>query len=61
MLVMSRKEGEGFMIGDDVHVQIVKVRGRIIGVGISAPPHVKILRDELEPFDKTPPANAVNS
>lgn len=49
MLVISRKIGEGAMIGPDIRVVIVDIkRGRgAVRVGIIAPESVKILRDEL--------------
>jgi carbon storage regulator CsrA len=50
MLVLSRKEGEGFLIGegeDQVHVVILQA-GKSVRVGIDAPKSVHILRDELE-------------
>ena len=48
MLVLTRKEGEGIIIGTDgIEVTILEVRGTQIRVGISAPREVTILRKEL--------------
>jgi len=42
MLVLSRKVGESIVIGDDVVVTILEIRGDLIRVGIDAPKHVKV-------------------
>jgi carbon storage regulator len=50
MLVLTRKLGEGIVIGDDVTITIVEVRGNSIRVGIDAPRSKKIHR--LEVYDR---------
>jgi carbon storage regulator len=47
MLVLSRKESQRIVIGGDIVVTIVKVAGRAVRVGVEAPPHVSIKREEL--------------
>ena len=47
MLVLSRKRDEKIMIGDDISITIVDVRGKYVRIGIDAPPSVRIVRDEL--------------
>jgi len=47
MLVLSRKKDEKLMIGEDIEVTIVEVKGETVKIGISAPPEVKIYRGEL--------------
>ncbi len=47
MLVLSRKSGQRIVIGDDVVVTILKVRGNQVRIGIEAPASVSIRRDEL--------------
>ena len=47
MLVLSRRVGESVMIGDDVVLTIVEVRGDIVRVGIDAPRDVKVHREEV--------------
>ena len=47
MLVLSRKVGESIVIGDDVVVTILEIRGDLIRVGIDAPKHVKVHRSEV--------------
>ncbi len=47
MLVLSRKVGEKVVIDGNITLQIVKIQGNRITVGIEAPSDVKILRGEL--------------
>jgi carbon storage regulator len=48
MLVLSRKQNERIRVGDSVVVTIVRVSGDKVRIGIEAPAHVRVLRDELE-------------
>lgn len=47
MLVLTRKVGEGIIIGEDVRITVVEVRGNSIRLGIDAPRHKKIHRLEV--------------
>ncbi|CAB4941583.1 unannotated protein [freshwater metagenome] len=47
MLIVTRREGEKLMIGDDVVVSIVEVSGGTVKLGIDAPRSVPIYREEL--------------
>ena len=47
MLVLTRKSGESLIIGDDVVVTIVEVRGNQVKIGVEAPDSVKVYREEL--------------
>jgi carbon storage regulator len=47
MLVLSRKEYESIVIGDDIVIEVISIRGDIVRIGISAPIDVPILRHEL--------------
>lgn len=48
MLVLSRKEGEKLVIGDNIVLVVSKICGNRITLGIEAPAGVKILRGELK-------------
>lgn len=48
MLVLSRKANESIHIGNDITVTVVQVAGNRVRLAIDAPPHVRILRSELE-------------
>lgn len=47
MLVLSRQRDETIMIGDDVEITIVDIRGDKVRLGITAPPHVPVHRKEV--------------
>ncbi len=49
MLVLSRRERERIKLGDSIIVTVVRVAGDKVRLGIEAPPHILVLRDELEP------------
>jgi len=50
MLVLTRKIGEGIVIGEDVTVTIVEMKGGNVRIGIDAPRDKKIYRQEI--FDR---------
>jgi len=47
MLVLSRQPDEAIMIGDDIEITIVGVRGEKVRLGITAPTHVPVHRKEV--------------
>lgn len=59
MLVLTRRLNESILIGEDIEIQIVQVRGSggqaVVRVGITAPKHVTVLRKEV--YDEVVTAN----
>lgn len=47
MLVLSRKVNEQIIIGDDIIVTVVAIRGTHVRLGIEAPPNVSVHRREV--------------
>ena len=47
MLVLTRKAGEGIVIGDDISIKIIEMKGGSIRIGIDAPRSKKIYRQEI--------------
>lgn len=47
MLVLSRKKDESIIIGDDIRITVIEVRGDKVRLGIEAPPHVSVHREEV--------------
>ncbi|NMM32318.1 MAG: carbon storage regulator CsrA [Cellulomonas sp.] len=47
MLVLSRRVGERLMIGDDIVVTVIEVRGDGVRLGIDAPREVRVHRAEV--------------
>jgi carbon storage regulator CsrA len=51
MLVLSRKLDEKIVIGDNIVIKVVKIRGGVVRLGIEAPTQVTIMRSELNQAD----------
>lgn len=47
MLVLTRRAGESVVIGDDVVVTVLEVRGDVVRLGIDAPRSVRVHREEV--------------
>ena len=47
MLVLTRKPGEGIIIGEDVTIRIIEMKGGGVRIGIDAPKTSKIYRQEV--------------
>jgi carbon storage regulator len=60
MLVLSRKVGEKLVVGDDISFVVLGICGNQVRIGIEAPRHVSIHREEVykklldEGFEKIP-------
>ena len=74
MLVITRKNGESFQIGNDITVRVIKVGVNTVKIAIDAPKEYNIVRSELieihdenmeaanhNAFDKTNMVNLMNS
>jgi carbon storage regulator len=47
MLILARRIGESIMIGDQVEISVVDIKGDQVKLGIKAPPQVKVYRREV--------------
>lgn len=47
MLVLTRKVDQSIMIGDHIRVMVVEVRGDQVKIGIDAPRHIMVHRQEI--------------
>jgi carbon storage regulator CsrA len=47
MLLITRKRGEGFQVGPDIHICVRSVEFGNVTIGITAPKNVDIARDEI--------------
>ena len=47
MLILTRRTGESVMVGDNVVITVLGVRGNQIRLGIAAPKEVQVHREEI--------------
>lgn len=47
MLILSRRVGESLMIGDEVVVNVLGVKGNQVRIGVDAPRDVEVHREEI--------------
>jgi carbon storage regulator len=48
MLVLSRKVGESFVIGDNITITVVRIAGGGVRIGVDAPADCSVMRSELQ-------------
>ena len=51
MLVLTRKANEEILIGDNIRITLVRIKGNSVRIGIEAPREVRVVRGELEDED----------
>jgi carbon storage regulator len=47
MLILTRRVGETLMVGDDITVTVLGVKGNQVRLGVNAPKHVAVHREEI--------------
>lgn len=47
MLILTRRVGETLMIGDDVSVTVLGIKGNQVRIGVNAPKDVSVHREEI--------------
>ena len=47
MLILTRRVGESLMIGDDVTITVLGVKGNQVRLGVNAPKEVAVHREEI--------------
>ncbi|NIL98811.1 MAG: carbon storage regulator [Planctomycetales bacterium] len=54
MLVLSRKRNQAIQVGEDIVITVVSIQGNRVKLGIQAPQHVSVVRQELLAFAPQP-------
>jgi carbon storage regulator len=47
MLILTRKEGEGIRLGENIRIVLVQLKGNQVRLGIECPSTMRVLREEL--------------
>ena len=47
MLILTRKLGESITIGDDIKITVLDIKGSQLRIGIQAPKHLMVHREEI--------------
>ncbi len=47
MLILTRRVGESLIIGDDIEVHVLGVKGNQVRIGVDAPEDVSVHREEI--------------
>ena len=47
MLILTRRVGESLMIGDDINVTVLGIRGNQVRLGVDAPKDIAVHREEI--------------
>lgn len=47
VLILTRRSGENIIVGDDIVISVIEVRGDAVRIGITAPRSVSVHREEV--------------
>jgi carbon storage regulator len=47
LLILTRKTGEAIIVGDDIQITVLEIRGKQIRLGIDAPEDIQVFREEV--------------
>ena len=49
MLILTRRVDESVIIGENIHIKVLGIRGNQVRIGITAPSEVRVFREEIMP------------
>jgi carbon storage regulator len=61
MLILSRRVGERVVIGEDISITVLRVKGNQVRLGVEAPKNIAVQREEVSDRTKSEGAPAVGS
>ncbi len=61
MLILTRRVGETLMVGDDVSITVLGVKGNQVRIGINAPKEIAVHREEIYQRIKAEQASAASA
>lgn len=47
MLILTRRIGEVIMIGDEISITVLEIKGKLVKIGVNAPKEVAVHREEI--------------
>ncbi|WP_274968608.1 carbon storage regulator CsrA [Succinimonas amylolytica] len=47
MLILTRRQGESIIVGDNVRITVISVKGNQVRIGVEAPKTVSVQREEI--------------
>jgi len=47
VLVLTRKKGQNIVVGDEIRISVIDIRGRQVRLGVEAPADMQIHREEV--------------
>lgn len=61
MLILTRREGESVLIGDQVTITVLRVKGNQVRLGVNAPKDVAVQREEISERVRTEVTEATST